>query len=130
MERTPEKPRAIAAVPSVEPSSTTMTSKSRKVCASTERIARARNASALYAGMMTLTAGIGPRELRRTGGVEPLPCAGRGGHRRRDEELERDSGVHEPVEEWAPLRGEVRAVVAVHPVVERVVEAQTPVASA
>ena len=29
-----------------------------ELCASTERIARARNASALYAGMMTLTAGI------------------------------------------------------------------------
>ena len=54
----------MAAVVSVDPSSTISISNASKVCARTERIVSARYGSALYAGVMMLTAG---RLMRRAG---------------------------------------------------------------
>src|SRR5687767_10739596 len=59
--------------PSVEPSSTITNSKSLNVCARTESIDSARYRSTLYAGITTLTEGIGAR-LRRAAARQVPNC--------------------------------------------------------
>ena len=102
-----EKLRTTAPVPSVEASSTTISSKSARVWARTLRIASPRNVAPLLVGMQTLDLRTGPG-TRRRGSRD----------RRRSRGLERPSRRLEAASPPAPVGLELRPLAPLVPGVE------------